>query len=85
MVSQILAQGEITPKSPPDDPPTQICGVFRRNIDTSTITMNLSIIQDDPKLLDDSGEVSKPNGVVGVGGPISTREIIFLLDKNLVK
>ena len=41
------------------------------------------VVQDDPKLLDDSGEVPKPNGVVG--NLIPGREIISLLDEKLVK
>ena len=38
-------------------------------------------IRDDPKLLDDSGEVPKPNRVVG--GSIFSREIVSLLDGKL--
>jgi hypothetical protein len=34
------------------------------------------IVRDDPKLLDDSGEIPKPNKVVG--GSISGREIDFM-------
>ena len=42
-----------------------------------------TLVQVDPKLPDDSGEVPKPNKVVG--GLILGREIISLLDKKLVK
>ena len=41
------------------------------------------VVQDDPKLLDGSREVPKPNGVVG--NLIPGREIIYLLDEKLVK
>ena len=40
-------------------------------------------VQDDPKLLDDSGEVPKLNGVIG--GSILGREIVSLLDQKLVR
>lgn len=43
--------------------------------------MNLSIIRDDSKLLDDSREVSKSYGVVG--DSIFSREIIFLFDEKI--
>jgi hypothetical protein len=39
------------------------------------------LVQDDPKLLDDSGEVPKLNGVLGGSNP--GREIVFLLDEKL--
>lgn len=38
----------------------------------------LSMVQDDPKLLEDSGEVPRPNGVVG--GSIPGHEVSSLLD-----
>jgi hypothetical protein len=38
------------------------------------------MVQDDPKLPDDSEEVSKPNGMVG--GLIPNREVFSLLDKK---
>jgi len=38
----------------------------------------MGVIQDGPKLQDDSGKVPKPNGVVG--GSIPSREIVSLLD-----
>ena len=38
------------------------------------------MVQDDFKLLDDSGEVPKPNGVVG--GSILGHEIVSLLEGN---
>jgi hypothetical protein len=41
------------------------------------------VVRDDPKLLDDSGEVPKPNGEVG--NLIPSHEIISLLDGKLVK
>ena len=41
------------------------------------------MVWDDPKLLDDSREVSKPNEVVG--GSILSREIVSLLDGKLTK
>ena len=41
------------------------------------------MVQDDPKLLDDSGEVPKPNGVVG--GSIPDHEIVSLLDRKSAK
>ena len=39
------------------------------------------MVRDDPKLLDDSGKVPIPNGVVG--GSIPGREIVSLLDRKL--
>ena len=47
------------------------------------MTWKSTSIQDDPKLLEDSGEVPKPNEVVG--GSIPSCETIFLLDEKLVK
>jgi hypothetical protein len=41
------------------------------------------MVRYDPKLLDDSEEVPKPNGVVG--GSIPGHEIVSLLDGKLVK
>ena len=41
------------------------------------------LVQDDPKLPDDSGDVSKLNGVVG--GSIPSREIISLLEGKQAK
>jgi hypothetical protein len=41
------------------------------------------MVQDDPKLPDDSEEVSKPNGMVG--GLIPNREIFSLLDQKKQK
>ena len=38
------------------------------------------MVRDDPELLVDSGEVPKPNGVVG--GLIPGRKIVSLLDKK---
>jgi hypothetical protein len=38
------------------------------------------MVQDDPKLLDDSGELPKPNKMIG--GLIPGREIISLLDRT---
>ena len=44
---------------------------------------NSNHVRDDPKLLDDSGKVSKSNGVVG--GSIPSYEIVSLLDKILAR
>ena len=41
------------------------------------------MVYDDPKLPDDSGEVRKPNRVVG--GLVPHREIVSLLDKILAR
>jgi hypothetical protein len=38
------------------------------------------MVQDDPKLPDDSGEVHKPNGVVAGSNP--DRGVVSLLDGN---
>ena len=51
--------------------------------DTSVTKKNEVTIRDDPTLLDDSGEVPNPNGVVD--GSIPSCEIIFLLDGKLAK
>ena len=42
--------------------------------------MNPCLVQDDPKLPDDSGKVPKSNGMVG--GSIPGHEIVSLLDEN---
>ena len=45
------------------------------------MTFEWSLVQDNPKLLDDNGEVPKPNRVVG--GLIPGHTIISLLDGKL--
>lgn len=41
------------------------------------------MVRDDPKLLNDSGEVSRLNGVVG--SLIPNHEIVSLLDRKLAR
>jgi len=48
-----------------------------------TITNNKDLVRDDPKLLNDSGKVPNPNGVVG--GSIPSCEIVSLLDGKLAR
>jgi hypothetical protein len=51
-----------------------------RNIPYNTIRSEEYSVRDDPNLPDDSGEVPKPNRVVG--GLIPNCEIVFLLDRK---
>ena len=67
-------------------------GIFQQNesyiiiqvLDTSVRGMNLSV-QDHPKLSDDSEEMPKPNGMIGISIPNYEIEIVSLLDIKLTK
>ena len=48
---------------------------------TNALKNHMYKIRDNPKLLDDSGKIPKPNGLVG--GSIPNREILSLLHGQL--